>query len=100
MSWRGGATRGRLEGGRWHFQHGPIDLIIDVDGEPVIEDCWREFQGVLPALVAELPALRQAAHRHPGVSGGIARRMLAACAPFAAERFITPMAAVAGAVAD
>jgi ApbE superfamily uncharacterized protein (UPF0280 family) len=100
MSGRGGATRGLLEGGRWHFQHGPIDLIIEVEGEPVIEDCWREFQGVLPALVAELPALRQAAHRHPGVSGGIARRMLAACAPFAAERFITPMAAVAGAVAD
>jgi ApbE superfamily uncharacterized protein (UPF0280 family) len=119
MNWREGATRarldperGRLDGERWHFQHGPIDLIIDVDvdggaaGEPkagdtaVIEDCWRAFQGVLPALVAELPALRQAAHGHPGVSGGIARRMLAACAPFAAERFITPMAAVAGAVAD
>jgi len=117
MSWREGATRGRLDATRWHFQHGPIDLIIDVDvdadaaGNPaaggaavgdtaVIEACWREFQGVLPALVAELPKLRQAAHRHPGVSGGIARRMLAACAPFAPERFITPMAAVAGAVAD
>jgi len=107
MSWRERATRGRLDATRWHFRHGPIDLIIDVDVDAhaagdaaVIDACWREFQGVLPALVAELPKLRQAAHCHPGVSGCIARRMLAACAPFAAERFITPMAAVAGSVAD
>jgi ApbE superfamily uncharacterized protein (UPF0280 family) len=58
------------------------------------------FQRALPALVAELPALKRAAHRHPGVRGPIARRMLDACRPFGGERFITPMAAVAGAVAD
>jgi ApbE superfamily uncharacterized protein (UPF0280 family) len=32
--------------------------------------------------------------------GPVARRMIEACAPFANQRFITPMAAVAGAVAD
>src|SRR5262249_25285856 len=50
---------------------------------------------------AELAALRQAAD--PGrtaLKGIIARRMHAAVAPFAADCFITPMAAVAGSVAE
>jgi ApbE superfamily uncharacterized protein (UPF0280 family) len=101
----GGATRRRLGVDRWHFQHGPIDLIIEVDADPAvraaaIEACWGEFQHVLGSLVAELTALRQPARRHAGVSGAVARRMLMACAPFAEERFLTPMAAVAGSVAD
>lgn len=106
----GSASRGRLGIDRWHFQHGPIDLIIEADAdteagdgatlERAFADCWDAFQGVLPTLVSELPALRRAAYRHPGVRGPIARRMLDACVPFADERFITPMAAVAGAVAD
>lgn len=105
MSDRGGATFARMGLGRWHFQHGPIDLIIDVDAGPAtreqsIRDCWQEFQQVLPSLVGELPALRQAADERPEVRGVVAQRMLRACAPFAAERFLTPMAAVAGAVAD
>jgi ApbE superfamily uncharacterized protein (UPF0280 family) len=106
MSARGGAaTQRRLGADRWHFQHGPIDLIIDVDAddavrEAAIEACFRQFQDVLPSLVAELSLLKQPAHRHAGVSGPVARRMLIACAPFAQERFLTPMAAVAGSVAD
>jgi ApbE superfamily uncharacterized protein (UPF0280 family) len=106
-----GATRSRLGIDRWHFQHGPIDLIIEADAElhadadgaareHAFNDCWEVFQRALPTLVAELPALKRAAYRHPGVSGPIARRMLDACVPLADERFITPMAAVAGAVAD
>jgi uncharacterized protein len=100
-----GATFGRLGLERWHFQHGPIDLIIDVDAdretcERSIADCWDEFQRVLPSLVGELPELRRAACERPPVRGPVAQRMLHACAPFADERFITPMAAVAGAVAD
>lgn len=103
--WDGDATRGRLGVDRWHFQHGPIDLVIDVDADAAardaaIDDCWSRFQVVLPSLVAELPGLRRGARGHPGVRGPVARRMLAACAPFARQRFITPMAAVAGAVAD
>ena len=49
----------------------------------------------------ELPLLRAPAG--PGrvpAAGPIARRMYAAVAPFASTTFITPMAAVAGAVAD
>jgi ApbE superfamily uncharacterized protein (UPF0280 family) len=95
----------RLDTGRWHFQHGPIDLILDMDApvevcERSIAACWQRFQSVLTQLVAELPQLREPAHKAVAMRGPVAARMLQACAAFAAERFITPMAAVAGAVAD
>jgi len=91
--------------GRLHLQHGPIDLIIKGFGPPAevtlaYRQAWQRFQNILSTLVAELPFLRrQVAGDHPGVDGPVARRMLAACRPHAAI-FITPMAAVAGAVAD
>jgi ApbE superfamily uncharacterized protein (UPF0280 family) len=102
---RGGPIRARLGENRWHFQHGPIDLIIEVDAdratlERTIENCWGNFQAILPTLVGELGELRRAVADQPALSGAVAKRMLHACRPFAAERFITPMAAVAGAVAD
>ena len=98
---------------RWHFQHGPIDLIIQADGEPdnvqaAHEAAWAAFQNVLPSLVQELPQLRlavQAGAQNP-LRGAIARSMWHACAPLAQisaagqSTFITSMAAVAGAVAQ
>jgi ApbE superfamily uncharacterized protein (UPF0280 family) len=51
-------------------------------------------------LVLELPALRRAVDHRTTLCGPVARRMLRACRAFADERFITSMAAVAGAVAD
>jgi ApbE superfamily uncharacterized protein (UPF0280 family) len=101
----GGARCERLGADRWHFQQGPIDLIIDVQGlaaaqEHAIAACWDEFQGVLPGLVGELPALRRAVDESVALEGPVARRMLRACRRFADERFITCMAAVAGSVAD
>ena len=100
-----GAVCARLGSGRWHFQHGPIDLILAVEGEfeareRSIAACWDRFQTVLPGLVAELAQLRRPAHERPAVQDPVSARMVQACAPFVAERFITPMAAVAGAVAD
>jgi ApbE superfamily uncharacterized protein (UPF0280 family) len=100
-----GPTCARIGSDRWHFQHGPIDLIIGVDAdeatsERAIVACWDEFQHVLRGLVGELPDLRRPASNRPAMRGPVARRMLHACVPFADERFITPMAAVAGAVAD
>jgi uncharacterized protein len=100
-----GAVSARLATGRWHFQHGPIDLIIDVDApaqvaELCITECWLAFQGILRGLAAELPSLRRPASDRLPLRGPVARRMALACAPFADEVFITPMAAVAGAVAD
>ena len=100
-----GAVCARLDRGRWHFQHGPIDLILAVEGESAAREraiaaCWDRFQAVLPGLVAELAQLRRPAHERLAVQDPVSARMVHACAPFAAERFITPMAAVAGAVAD
>jgi ApbE superfamily uncharacterized protein (UPF0280 family) len=100
-----GPVCARLDRGRWHFQHGPIDLILAVEGEIAARErsiaaCWDRFQAVLPGLVAELAQLRRPAHERPAVQDPVSARMVQACAPFAAERFITPMAAVAGAVAD
>jgi uncharacterized protein len=100
-----GPTRARLRDGRWHFQHGPIDLLLDADGEAgacerSMSECWRRFQSVLPELVAELPQLRQPLTEPMAMRGTVAARMGRACLPFAASTFITPMAAVAGAVAD
>jgi hypothetical protein len=102
-----GPVRARFADGRWHFQHGPIDLIIGADGarpvvDAAIEACWREFGSVLRTLVSELPALRSAWRADLKLAGPVARRMARACAPFARDwgLFITPMAAVAGSVAD
>lgn len=99
------ATRQRLEDRRWHWQHGPIDIVAEADGEPIAvaaahEAAWQRFQVVLPELVDELPMLRQPVQRGSNpLRGPIARRMWAACTPFAPQ-FITPMAAVAGSVAQ
>ncbi|HLJ72170.1 MAG TPA: UPF0280 family protein [Roseiarcus sp.] len=96
----------RLADGRRHFNDGPIDLVIEAFGEPdAVESAyaaaWRRFQTILDELCAELPLLRaQAAPDGPRPAGPVARRMAAAVAPFCDAHFITPMAAVAGAVAE
>jgi ApbE superfamily uncharacterized protein (UPF0280 family) len=93
------------DGRRIHFQHGPIDLVIEAFGtraEAMLayRQAWRRFETVLAELVSELPLLRRAVDAaHPGVRGAVAQRMLGACRPHCSS-FITPMAAVAGAVAD
>jgi uncharacterized protein len=56
------------------------------------------FVPVLDELCQELPLLRQPPSHPP--EGRIARSMYAAVLPYAANCFITPMAAVAGAVAE
>ena len=94
------------DGSRLHLRHGPIDLVIEAFGERAAvraahEAASRRFDGLLEALCAELDLLRapQRAASPPAASD-VARRMQAAVAPHAARCFITPMAAVAGAVAD
>ncbi len=97
---------GRLGDGRLHLQDGPIDLIIGADGTPgAIQAAYgaatRRFDGLLARLCAELPRLRAPAARDTApFRDPIAQRMHAAVVPFAAESFISPMAAVAGAVAE
>ena len=99
-----GPTRTRLDARRWHFQHGPIDLVLEAFGaQPAValayEAAWHRFATILDELVAELHTLRQPLERDPGLHGPVAQRMVAACLPHCGA-FITPMAAVAGAVAD
>lgn len=90
---------------RLHLQDGPIDLIIGADGaEGDIRAAYRaaaeRFTGLLDELCSELSELRKAADLCRPLNGVVARRMHAAVAPFAAKMFITPMAAVAGSVAE
>ncbi|RWM97946.1 MAG: UPF0280 family protein [Mesorhizobium sp.] len=93
------------DGRRLHLNHGPIDLIIEAFGDAAERraSCVQavaRFQTILTELVEELPELRRPASLTPRVfAGPTARRMEAAVAPLA-DSFITPMAAVAGSVAD
>lgn len=96
----------RLTGGRLHLQHGPIDLVIKAAGAPDVVQraeaaAMSCFRGLLDDLVRELPVLRGGLSglRPPCMTGPVARRMVAACWPHRGV-FITPMAAVAGSVAD
>ena len=98
------AQRLLLDGRRWHFTHGPIDIVIGADGEAdavraAHEAAWQRFQPVLDELVAELPVLRRPIDGPNPLRGVVACRMWHACVPFSAD-YITPMAAVAGAVAQ
>lgn len=93
------------DGRRLHLQDGPIDLIIEARGRErevraAYEAAARRFTGLLDELCTELPELRAAAEKLTSLKGVVARRMLAAVASYAADCFITPMAAVAGSVAE
>ncbi len=103
-----------LPGGRrLHLQHGPIDLVIEAWGEAgEVRAAYAQaqacFAAVLPTLCAELPRLRRPVDGMP-FAGPVAERMRRACAAVVDADgvrassdpvFLTPMAAVAGAVAD
>jgi ApbE superfamily uncharacterized protein (UPF0280 family) len=94
------ATACILPNGRLHLQDGPIDLIVFAEGD--VDTAYRaattHFATVLDALCEELHLLR--ASHAPQPRGEIARTMRAAVEPLARYGFITPMAAVAGAVAE
>lgn len=100
-----GPVSARLPDGRLHVQHGPIDLIIEAFGQSdEVENAYRQaiarFDDILATLVAELPTLRSpVGDALPALGGPVARRMADAVWPYRAV-FITPMAAVAGSVAD
>lgn len=94
------------DGRRLHLQDGPIDLIVEAFGDAEeVQVAYRaacaRFVNVLDELCGELAFLRTACSAEcdwPRGSG--ARRMMAAVMPYVDEFFITPMAAVAGAVAE
>ncbi len=94
------------DGRRLHLHDGPIDLIVEAFGRPGdVRRAYRaacaRFETVLDELCSELALLRQpCVPEDVWPRGAVARRMMAASMPYAAEYFITPMAAVAGAVAE
>ncbi len=91
------------DGRRLHLHDGPIDLIIEADGTPskvalAYEVARARFSTILDELCAELSLLRQPTG--PAPSGAVAKCMWRATLVHAEGSFITPMAAVAGAVAE
>ena len=94
------------DGRRLHMNDGPIDLIVEAFGAPravkaAYQAACTRFETVLDELCPELSFLRsQCAPDAEWPRGTVARRMTAAVMPYAGEYFITPMAAVAGAVAE
>lgn len=94
------------DGKRLHLQDGPIDLIVEAHGarenvRVAYANAAARFDGLLDELCSELPALRQQAEpAGTALQGVIAQRMYRAVEPFSGETFITPMAAVAGSVAE
>jgi uncharacterized protein len=95
-----------LNDGRLHLQHGPIDLIIDAFADDnseiamAYEQVSMRFSSLLSSLALELKKLRTPlSNDFPEFDDLVAKRMARAVWPYR-EQFITPMAAVAGAVAD
>ena len=91
------------DGQRLHLQHGPSDLIIWAEGarDAAYQAAVNRFETMIAEIVEELSLLREMLSpfsRRP--SGLVAQRMHDACRPFAADAYVTTMAAVAGSVAD
>ena len=89
---------------RLHLQHGPIVIIALVDAPEEVRkrlytSASNRFSTVLVELVAEMDLLKQPWSADlPDPKGGIAQKMCFAVR--GSDIFVTPMAAVAGAVAD
>ena len=89
---------------RLHLQHGPIDIIAHVDAPEEVRkrlytSASNRFSTVLVELVAEMDLLKQPWSADlPDPKGGIAQKMCFAVR--GSDIFVTPMVAVAGAVAD
>jgi len=99
------------DGQQLRLMHGPIDIVMGCTGDSMLRRqvfnlAVNHFQQILETLVGELPLLRcelpqtdSSLTTAAQPQGAIARRMWCACAPYSSQR-VTPMVAVAGAVAD
>jgi len=95
---------------RLHAQHGPIDLVIQVEGSDTerrlaFEQAVIFFDSVLVDLVAELdhlrlPVINAASKPFRGVVARHMQRSVKAYKMQYKKDFVTPMVAVAGSVAD
>ena len=93
-------------GDQLHLHHGPIDLLISAETDPAKDRliayraATMRFKGLLEEIVSELPLLKRRPANGRSPTGPVARRMWDAVHPHADGNFVTPMAAVAGSVAD
>jgi ApbE superfamily uncharacterized protein (UPF0280 family) len=89
---------------RLHLQHGPIDLILHVEASESIRKrlysaVGKRFHTVLEELVTEMELLKLPWNSNQSEpKGSIAQKMFGAVSD--STVFLTPMVAVAGAVAD
>ncbi len=89
---------------RLHLQHGPINIIAHVEAPVEVQkrlysSATSRLGTILDELVAELDLLKQPwSIDQPVPNGSIAQKMFAAVKD--SKVFVTPMAAVAGAVAE
>ncbi len=93
------------DGRRLHLNHGPIDLIVEAFGaedecRAACRQAVARFDTILEELVAELPALRSPVGEEPRSFASTTARRMEAAVERHAPAFVTPMAAVAGSVAD
>jgi uncharacterized protein len=93
-----------LTQGRLHLSHGPIEIVLKAFGTPgAVRNAHAAAAArlplILPELCGELASLRAPLGAAAAPATSVGRRMSQACRPFSDE-FITPMAAVAGSVAD
>ncbi len=93
-----GVQSALLSGNRLHLQHGPIDLVLGCDGDRVcaFEAAEARLGSVLVELMDEIDLLRLSDGPRP--KGAVARKMWEATQGHIG--FVTPMASVAGAVAE
>jgi len=94
------------DGKRLSMRHGPIDIIIEADGDSeqvnkAYAQATRAFEPILNDLVEELCMLRKPLVATPPIlRGEIAKQMHQVSRKLPEHLYITPMIAVAGAVAD
>lgn len=94
----------RLPGERLHLRHGPIGIVLKVwAGPEVVRQAHRlvtrHFPKILLELTDELAELRKPLKKATKFQSKTAQRMADAVLPFV-DVYVTPMAAVAGAVAE
>lgn len=105
MARQPGLNARTLPDGRLAIDDGPIHLVIGIEGSPgavraAQQAVVQRMGGLLAALCEELPVLRAPlGDAMPALRHRVARRMAEACWPHRAG-FITPMACVAGAIAE
>jgi len=93
------------DGRRLHMNHGPIDLIVEAFGpkeevQAAYAQAAERFRTMLEELVAELVVLRQPVSEKQRMFRSPTARRMEAAAGRHFPAFVTPMAAVAGSVAD